>query len=79
MTDYSMAGGLRGVVSGWNYDLGSTFGHNHFDHIISNTNNPSLGPCLDVPCAPGADGVLGTADDPGIPNQMSFFAGRVIA
>ena len=78
VTDYSMAGGLRGLVSGWNYDLGATFGHNHFDYEIGNTLNASLGPCLDVPCAPGADGILGTADDPGIPNQMSFFAGRPI-
>jgi len=77
-TDYSAAGGLRGVVSGWNYDLGAEFGHNHFDYNIRNTLNASLGPCLDAPCAPGPDRVLGTADDPGIPNQLSFFAGRVL-
>ena len=77
-TDYSGAAGLRGVVSGWNYDLGAEFGHNHFDYNIRNTNNASLGPCLDTPCAPGADLLLGTADDPGIPNQTSFFAGRVL-
>ncbi len=78
VTDYSMAGGVRGVVSGWSYDLGGTFGHNHFNYEIGNTLNASLGPCLDVPCAPGADGVLGTADDPGVPNQLDFFAGRVL-
>jgi iron complex outermembrane receptor protein len=79
-TDYSAAGGLRGVVGGWSYDLGGEFGHNHFDYGITNSNNASLGPCLDPanPCAPGPDGVLGTADDPGIPNQTSFFAGRVL-
>jgi iron complex outermembrane receptor protein len=77
-TDYSVAGGLRGLVSGWNYDLGAEFGHNHFDYNIRNTLNASLGPCLDVPCAPGPDRTLGTADDPGIPNQLSFFAGRVL-
>ena len=77
-TDYSAAAGLRGVVAGWNYDVGAEFGHNHFDYNIRNTLNASLGPCLDVPCAPGADRVLGTADDPGIPNQTSFFAGRVL-
>jgi iron complex outermembrane receptor protein len=77
VTDYSMTGGLRGLVSGWNYDLGGTFGHNHFDYHINNTLNASLGPCLDLPCAPGPDGVLGNADDPNIPNQLSFFAGRV--
>ncbi|HUR94763.1 MAG TPA: TonB-dependent receptor [Gemmatimonadales bacterium] len=78
VTDYSAAGGLRGLVSGWNYDLGAEFGHNGFDYEIGNTLNASLGPCLDVACAPGADGVLGNADDPGIPNQQSFFAGRVL-
>jgi iron complex outermembrane receptor protein len=77
-TDYSAAGGLRGLVAGWSYDLGGEFGHNHFDYDMTTTNNASLGPCLDVPCAPGPDGVLGTADDPGIPNQLAFFAGRVL-
>jgi iron complex outermembrane receptor protein len=77
-TDYSVAGGLRGVVSDWNYDLGAEFGHNHFDYNIRNTLNASLGPCLTVACAPGPDRTLGTADDPGIPNQLSFFAGRVL-
>ena len=67
VTDYSAAGGVRGLVSGWSYELGGEFGHNDFDHEIRNTLNASLGPCLDVPCAPGADGVLGNADDPGFP------------
>jgi iron complex outermembrane recepter protein len=77
-TDYSAAGGLRGLVAGWSYDLGGQFGHNHFDYDMTTTNNASLGPCLDVPCAPGPDRVLGTADDPGIPNQLAFFSGRVL-
>jgi iron complex outermembrane recepter protein len=78
--DYSAAAGLRGVVSGWSYELGGEFGHNDFDYNITNTLNVSLGPCIApaTPCAPGPDRVLGTADDPGIPNQTSFFAGRVI-
>ena len=75
--DWSATGGIRGVAGGWNYDLGAQFGHNHFDYFIRNTLNASLGPCLDVACAPGADRVLGTADDPGIPNQLDFFAGRL--
>ena len=66
------------MVSGWNYDLGAEFGHNDFDYNIDNTLNASLGPCLDVACAPGPDGILGTADDPGIPNQTEFFAGRLL-
>jgi iron complex outermembrane recepter protein len=77
-TDYSAAGGLRGVISGWNYDIGGEFGHNDFDYNISNTTNVSLGPCLETACAPGPDRVFGTADDPGIPNQLAFFAGRVL-
>jgi iron complex outermembrane recepter protein len=77
-TDWSGAGGVRGVVSGWSYDLGAELGHNNFDYDITNTNNASLGPCLVTPCAPGPDAVLGTADDPGIPNQTEFFAGRVL-
>jgi iron complex outermembrane receptor protein len=77
-TDWSGAGGVRGLVGGWSYELGAEFGHNHFDYDMTTTNNASLGPCLEVPCAPGADGVLGTADDPGIPNQLSFFSGRVL-
>ena len=77
-TDYSAAGGLRGVVSGWSYETGVEFGHNDFDYNMTTTNNASLGPCLDVPCAPGPDRVLGTADDPGIPNQTEFFSGRLL-
>jgi len=78
--DYSGAGGLRGVVSGWSYELGAEFGHNDFEYNITNTLNVSLGPCLAPasPCAPGPDQILGTSDDPGIPNQTDFYAGRVI-
>jgi iron complex outermembrane recepter protein len=77
-TDWSGAGGIRGLAAGWSYELGAEFGHNHFDYDMTTTNNASLGPCLEIPCAPGADGVLGTADDPNIPNQLEFFAGRVL-
>jgi iron complex outermembrane recepter protein len=81
-TDYSAAGGLRGAIGGWNYDLGAEFGHNDFEYNITNTLNASLGPCLSLEdCAspaPGPDRVVGTADDPNIPNQTSFFAGRVL-
>ncbi len=75
--DFSATGGIRTSVSGWALDLGGSYGVNTFDYHIENSNNPSLGPCLETPCAPGADGVLGTADDPNIPNQLSFFAGRL--
>jgi iron complex outermembrane receptor protein len=75
VNDYSAAGGIRTSLSGWSVDLGSTYGKNTFDYRLRNTLNPSLGPCLVTACAPGADGVVGTADDPNIPNQTSFDAG----
>jgi len=75
--DFSMAAGFRTSAGGWAIDFGGTYGLNKFDYNLRNTHNPSLGPCLDVACAPGADGVLGTSDDPGIPNQTEFFAGRL--
>ena len=80
VTDYSAAGGWRAATSGWSVDLGASFGHNHFDYDLTNTLNTSLGPCLDpaAPCAPGPDGILGNADDPRIPNQTSFYAGRLL-
>lgn len=77
VADYSGAAGFRAIASGWALDFGGSIGKNRFDYNLENTNNPSLGPCLDTPCAPGADSVLGTSDDPGIPNQLSFFAGRL--
>ncbi len=77
-TDYSVAGGWRGATRGWSVDFGGSLGHNDFEYNLSNNLNVSLGPCLGTPCAPGPDGILGNADDPGIPNQTSFFAGRVL-
>jgi iron complex outermembrane receptor protein len=77
VNDYSAAGGFRTSFSGWAFDAGASYGRNTFDYRLRNTLNPSLGPCLDAPCAPGADGVLGTADDPGIPNQTAFDAGSL--
>jgi iron complex outermembrane recepter protein len=75
--DYSGAAGFRTSFSGWAFDIGGSFGHNEFNYELRNTLNSSLGPCLDTPCAPGADGVLGTSDDPGIPNQTEFDAGTL--
>jgi iron complex outermembrane recepter protein len=77
VNDYSAAGGVRGTIAGWSADLGGSYGRNTFDYRLRNTLNPSLGPCLETACAPGADAVLGTADDPGIPNQLSFDAGSL--
>lgn len=77
VVDVSAATGVRGAAAGWSYDLGGTFGHNGFDYNLENTLNASLGPCLETACAPGRDGTLGTADDPGIPNKTAFYAGRL--
>jgi iron complex outermembrane receptor protein len=75
VNDYSGAAGVRASLSGWSVDAGGSYGRNTFDYRLRNTLNPSLGPCLVTACAPGADGALGTADDPGVPNQTSFDAG----
>ncbi len=77
VADASGSAGVRGSARGWSYDLGGTFGYNAFEYNLANTLNTSLGPCLDVLCAPGLDGILGTADDPGIPNQTEFSAGEL--
>lgn len=77
VTDASAAGGVRGLAAGWIWDAGLSWGHNAFKYGLTNTLNVSLGPCLDEPCAPGLDGILGNADDPGIPNQTEFFAGEL--
>ena len=75
VVDYSGTVGYRALLGGWATDLGASYGHNSFDYNLRNTNNASLGPSLSTPTAPGPDGKLGTSDDPGIPNQLSFFAG----
>ena len=79
VVDWSAAAGIRGVASNWNYDAGLSYGRNVFDYELRNTLNASLGPCLNTPCAPGLDGILGNADDPGIPNSTHFFAGGLRA
>jgi iron complex outermembrane receptor protein len=76
--DYSGNVGLRGETGGWTYDASASLGHNLFRYDLRNTLNASLGPCLDLPCSPGIDGIYGTRDDPGIPNQTSFFAGSLV-
>lgn len=75
--DYSATAGVRTSLGEWALDFGGSYGRNSFDYDLRNTLNASLGPCMVTPCAPGNDGILGTGDDPGIPNQTSFFAGRL--
>ncbi|MBU2587045.1 MAG: TonB-dependent receptor [Alphaproteobacteria bacterium] len=42
-TDWAITGGVRGEVSGWNYDLSTQYGRNEVDFEILNTLNASLG------------------------------------
>ena len=79
VVDWSAATGIRGIAAKWNYDVSASYGHNLFDYQLRHTLNASLGPCLDTPCAPGLDGILGNADDPGIPNSTHFYAGGLRA
>ena len=75
--DFSAAGGYQALMSGWLVDLGASYGHNDFEYNLRNTLNVSLGPSLTTPTAPGPDGIPGNSDDPGIPNQTEFFAGKM--
>lgn len=77
VADWSLAGGFRGLAGAWSWDAGLSYGYNNFDYDLTNTMNVSLGPCLGAPCAPGLDGTLGNADDPGIPNQTAIYAGSL--
>lgn len=77
VVDYSAAGGIRTQAGAWGLDFGANYGFNSFDFRLENTLNSSLGPSLTTPTAPGKDGILGTADDPGIPNQTKFNAGAL--
>ena len=43
IVDISAAAGLRGAMSGWDYDLSVVYGSNRLDYIIENTVNTSLG------------------------------------
>lgn len=61
----------------WSWDLNGQYGSNRVDNDLFDTLNPSLGPCLESACAPGADGIPGTADDPGIPNRTRFSTGSL--
>lgn len=75
--DISAVAGLRGLAAGWSYDVSGQVGQNQLDNDIFRSHNVSLGPCLDRPCAPGKDGVLGTPDDPGIANKTDMYAGSL--
>ncbi len=44
VTDFSLSGGARGEIAGWNSDFSATFGSNELEYTITNTLNASLGP-----------------------------------
>lgn len=79
--DITAVAGIRGSIRGWGYDLSVQMGQNRVHNDVINSLNTSLGPCFrelgDLPCAPGPDGILGTDDDPGIPNQTRFDTGSL--
>ena len=75
--DISVVAGFNGIANDWSWDVSAQFGQNRNDNDIKNTHNASLGPCLVTACAPGRDGMLGTSDDPGIPNKTRFYAGSL--
>ncbi len=66
VTDYSVIAGVRGQLGGWALDVGGILGHNDFKYNLINSLNQSLGPSLTTPL-----------NNVGIPNQTSFFAGRL--
>ena len=43
LKDFSLAGGFKGQIGAWSYDLSETFGSNSFNFIVGNTNNASQG------------------------------------
>ena len=75
--DLMVVGGVRGLIGEWTYDLSGQWDQNTLATDIFDTHNVSLGPCLDVACAPGEDGILGNQDDPGIPNKTDVYAGTL--
>ena len=74
---FGVAGIRGGAEDGWRWDVSAEYGANRIEIDLANTLNPSLGPCLATPCAPGPDGMPGTADDPGLPNRTRFRAGAL--
>ena len=41
--DVSIAGGIRGDIAGWNYDLSAVYGHNSFHFYVEDSFNTSFG------------------------------------
>jgi iron complex outermembrane receptor protein len=43
IADNSLSAGLRGILSGWNWDLGGVYGNNSFEFGVHNSVNTSMG------------------------------------
>lgn len=43
-TDWQVAGGVKGLAAGWDWDLSTTYGRNEIDHGSRESLNASLGP-----------------------------------
>ena len=70
--------GSAGVVSGWNYDAGRGVRAQRLRLRHDDDEQRVAGTLPRRPLRPGPDRILGTADDPGIPNQTEFFSGRLL-
>ncbi len=44
VTDYSIGGGVRGPVAGWDYDVSLVYGSNELDYSVFDSLNVTLGP-----------------------------------
>lgn len=44
ITDYSLASGIKGYMSEWNYDVSAVYGRDEFNFGVENSLNVSLGP-----------------------------------
>lgn len=44
ITDYSIASGIKGYISEWNYDFSAVYGRDEFEFGVANSLNASLGP-----------------------------------
>ncbi len=51
--DYSAAGGVKGEILGFDYDLSARYGRNEVQYTLKNTINPSLGPATPKSFRPG--------------------------
>ncbi|QJR81638.1 TonB-dependent receptor [Alteromonas pelagimontana] len=53
ITDYSMVGGVKGMIDAFGYDISGRYGYDEIDYTISNTINPSLGDASPTAFRPG--------------------------